>query len=233
MNTEITFPVASILENTEAIVDACEDSELSSSSSRDASSALPVILLTGLAALIHLQQYDHARHLWRRYSSEQNNPQLQQFVSLWRAVAPLLRAHSQDFSRNSDTSNNTESNGNGGTISEVYGSLQACVEKNPTLEPLATYAKQLQVSIRENLVLAIERAFESIDSEKCRILLGFQNAHELDAFVTERKWTKEMGTELWIPCYQANTCRMGKSGSDRIDYLTNVVGFMETRRFNA
>lgn len=226
MYTEISFPVTSILENTEAIANACEDLELTSSSSQN--SSLPIILVTELAALIHLQQYDHARHLWRRYSSEQNNENLLQFSSLWKAVAPLLRARSQDFT----ASSKTVSNNKFGNIAEVYGSLQDCIEMKPVLEPLASYAKQLQMSIRELFCRGIERIHESIDGEKCRVLLGLKNTRELEAFVTKRNWTKESETALWIPYYKTMT-DVGKNGSDRIDYLTNVVGFMETQRFNA
>jgi len=224
MNTEITFPVASILTNTSAIVNACEDLEVSAPSD-----TLPLILVTQLAALIHEEEYQHARHLWRRYShqvqaqaqaAEGSSQQLQfqQFTLLWKAVAPLLLLED---------------------ITAVYDSLTACT--NTQLQPLASYAQQLQQSIRIKLAKAVESVYESISNDYCKTLLGFKNNNgnaDLQVFLNERKWTQEQVNGLWIPHYQpvgksASAGQGGGGGGDRIDYLTKIVGFMETQRLNA
>ena len=183
-------------------------------------------------------------------------------------MTPLLRAHSQDCTTTIDASTlgvgvgvGVGDSTGGGDISNVYGSLQACQHMNPKLEPLATYAVQLQTSIRGTFAKAIERSFESIEHERCKMLLGYLNNGDtsdgdMDKFLMGRNWSKEMGTSLWIPYYNPVTrnasaskenssdndsdvygnahvhVHAGSSSSNRIEYLTQMVGFMETQRFN-
>ena len=251
MSVDIKFPVSTILSNTKSIISACEELEMQPSTME----TLDTILLTQLAGLIHLQEYTHARHLWRRYSSlasnaKSNHVTLPQFTRLWKALDPLLRAHAQDTTR----SENQNSHGKETTIDaeagtsvddipmvSIYKSLQLCsdeVRGDAAFELLVNFIKELQVSIREMVAIAIERVYESIREEHCGPFLGFSvgadTNMEMGDFLKDRKWTKEMETGLWIPHFDPSKGSNEKeSAGDRIDYLTRVIGFMETQRFNA
>jgi hypothetical protein len=260
MSVEIKLPVSSILSNTKSIISACEDLEMQPSNIE----TLDTILLTQLAALVHLQEYTHARHLWRRYSSlsstrTQSNPTLPQFTRLWRALEPLLRAHAQDTTTSSkEVYQNSNSKDNyieavepskididAGDIPmvNIHKSLQTCsdeVGNDAAFQLLARFIKELQVSIRDMIAIAVERVYESIREERCGPLLGFSmgdgSSNSVDAYLKGRNWTREE-TGLWIPYFDpTSACHGGKEkkgAGDRIEYLTQVIGFMETQRFNA
>lgn len=223
---------------------------------------LDTILLTQLAALVHLQEYTHARHLWRRYSSlssagNQNNPTLPQFTRLWRALEPLLRAHAQDTTTTISKEEYQNSKDNyievepskididAGDIPmvNIHKSLQMCLEEvgnDAEFQLLASFIKELQISIRDMIAIAMERVYESIREERCGPLLGLSigegGSRSVDAYLNGRNWTREE-TGLWIPYFDPTSASHGgkekKGAGDRIEYLTQVIGFMETQRFNA
>jgi len=229
--------------------------------------ALDTILLTQLAALVHLQEYTHARNLWRRYSSlsstctgTQSNPAtLPQFTRLWIALEPLLRAHAQDTTTSSkekyqnskdhyiEVEQPSKIDIDVGDIPmvNIHKSLQMCLEEvgnDAAFQLLASFVEELQVSIRDMIAIAVEHVYESIREERCRPLLGFYvgdgstGSNSVDAYLKGRNWTREE-TGLWIPYFDpTSACHGGKENKgagDRIEYLTRVVGFMETQRFNA
>lgn len=217
---------------------------------------LDTILLTQLAALVHLQEYTNARHLWRRYSSLSSTGTLPQFTRLWRALEPLLRAHAQDTTTSSkEEYQNSKDNYieaepskidiDAGDIPmvNIHKSLQMCLEEvgnDAEFQLLASFIKELQVSIRDMIAIAVERVYESIREERCGPLLGFSvgdgSSNSVDAYLMGRNWTREE-TGLWIPYFDpTSACHGGKEkkgAGDRIEYLTQVIGFMETQRFNA
>jgi hypothetical protein len=259
MSVVIKFPVSTILLNTKCVVSTCEELEMQPSTME----TLDTILLTQLAALVHLQEYTHATHLWRRYSSissgdNSNRVTLPQFTRLWKALEPLLRAHAQDMTTAAATTTTSEDQSNnekdtaidaeGHTsvdtipMANIYKSLQICLEEvrgDEAFELLLNFIKELQVSIRAMVAVAMESVYESIREEKCRTFLGFYHSAadtkmNMEDYLKDRKWTKEIETGLWIPYFDPSQGGdEKKSAVDRIQYLTRVIGFMETQRLNA
>lgn len=226
MNTAL--PPNSIAINTIEIVKQCELAEISGTPSSNS-----FVLVTQLASLLLLGQYNHARHLWRRYRSEMisdkemqeatnhNNMEMVQFQMLWNAAQPLLRSF---YGHQSLLDCGTN----------VFASLQSCVNAN--LHPVSLYSNELIGAIRNQMAELVETVYDSIQVQKCNMLLGKSNGEDIDQYLLQRGWEKN--AELWIP---ANTPDLGKKdfdkscskGSDeksKIDFLSNVVGFMENKR---
>ena len=237
----IQLPPESIATNTAAILKACEMAEISGTTTTSNHS---FILVTQLASLLFLRQYNHARHLWRRYSPPSppsssdtemqdsttstsmvadgtGGDDLHQFQLLWNAAQPLLKSYYGNVSLlESSTS--------------VYTSLQSCVEAN--LHPLSVFALELKGQIRNQMVDLIETVYDSIPDSKCYTLLGKleggESEDDVESYLlTQRKWMRDETTKLWIPAtagsHSTSSDNGGKEEKNRIDFLSNVVGFME------
>lgn len=269
----IQFPPDSISLNTANIVKACEIAEISGTS---AASPNSFILVTQLASLLYLRQYNHARHLWRRYrtqitssdtemqdsnaatataatpptaSSTTNGGDMYQLQLLWNAAQPLLQSYYGHVSLLESGSN-------------VFASLQSCVDAN--LHPLSLFALELKGAIRDQMAQLMETVYDTIPVTKCNALLGKSEDGDIDSYLVQRGWEKDTTTstttttnnndELWIPAVADSTNTNShnassshpdpvKKGSQhkltyvsdeksKIDFLSNVVGFMEKQRVN-
>lgn len=243
--SSVQLPVSSILANTAEIIDTCQDLEMEPSNNLE---SLDVILLTELAALVHIKDYANARHLWRRYSSMEaivpvgdgaaKSFPLPYFQQLWRALEPLLRIYAQEPGTNT-------------FMTKVYSSLQACIDASGDSDgavSLKTFCKELISSTRAMVADAIEESFESIKDDQCRKMLGFSSSGDMgdvemlgtgasfEEYLKTRKWTREEGSDgIWIPYFDPEQSGSGRASSsnDRIEYLTKLIGFMETQRLNA
>ena len=116
--------------------------------------------------------------------------------------------------------------------------------------PLSLYANELVQSTREKMSTLLERYYDSISVDDCAHILGFE-AGEMDAMKQyleqERKWERNPGRDdIYVPVEAMGLCASGLGGVvktkgkneadkslDKIQFLTNVVGFMEMQRMNA
>jgi len=231
------LPVKSILSNTSEIVSLCEWAELTVTTSNyneglvetnPPASQLRFVLVTELAALLHLGSYNHARHLWHRYRPTTTtttttvvsgvpqeeravvDEEMDQFQRLWTAAQPILLAVSgqQECCKGQTLTQNKLVTSH----ETFYRELRvSCIE--PQLEPLATFAKELILSERMRMVRLLEETFDSLprtpdDYEKkksgsssCRLmcLLGYETRLELELFLKDRNWNLLQEEGFWIP----------------------------------
>jgi len=272
---EISFPPPSILVDTEAIVDSCEMAEMTihspsgdsgegeaSSSSSSWSSPPPglrFVEVAELAALLHLGEYVHARHLWRRHrpspssgigtalattsddphthssSSSSFDPEFHQFALLWSSAArPIL---SDD-------------------VKLAHSGLNQCASSG--LEPLATYASELKATYRERCARRAERSYSRMTVEGCRDWFGYadgkqQDEEDMGRMLSARGWTRDgegtdtMGGPFWIPPppgwepdgEEEDDMEMAEEPSSADDFgeqirsLTKIVSFLERKKLNA
>lgn len=225
---DINIPPNSIAINTTEILKACENAEIRGvvSSSATASHAQSYILVTQLASLIFLKQYNHARHLWRRYKMEcegtadratenitnktMREMDMYQFQLLWNAVQPLLKSY---FGHTNNEIKDNVDDDNSLSLSltsycennNVYSSLQSCVDAN--LHPLSLYALELKNAVRDQIAELIELVYDSIQDQKCYELLdGKDQKNDLDQYLIQRGWKCNSSNEdmrntqkIWIP----------------------------------
>ena len=126
----------------------------------------------------------------------------------------------------------------------LFKSLLELVNSNQ--HPLSLYANELMESTSGKMTELLERYYDSISGGDCVSLLGF-NVEEIESmakYLQERSWEKKEGTGFWIPAEAMGECGSGlrvvenavdEDGNpvDKIQFLTNVVGFMEAQRMNA
>lgn len=211
---DISIPPDSIAVNTEEIIKACELAEISGSSS---SSSQSFILVTELASLVYLRQYNDARHLWRRYKTD---------CSFNYGNSGSDNDNANVMNPASSTAIPTKSTGNGtaandtkmedlrqfhllwntiepiikcfyghrsfldsNCVESVFTSLQSCVDAN--CYPLSTYALELKSAIRDQMAELIEMVYDCIEMTKCNILLGMSNngagGEELEKYLTQKR----------------------------------------------
>ena len=227
---DIQLPPDSLLTNTSDIVKACENQEISGNIN-----GANYILVTQLASLLILRQYNHARHLWRRYkpqissipATDSNVDDLRQFQLLWNAVQPLLQSFHSDSSLLDDTSIN------------IFTSLQPCVDAN--LHPLSMYAVEIKSELRNQMAQLLERLYDSIEDAKMRFLLQGKTKNnddeDLDQYLLQRGWERESGASFWIPVTPSETVnnqdsqvRTSSVEKSKIEFLSGLVGFMEKEK---
>lgn len=225
-----SLPPESILANTADILKACEIAEISSTQQTNDSPSFH--LVTQLACLLLLGKYNHARHLWRRYNAEtlpdteMENPStttktgraldLYQFQLLWKAAQPLLQSYFGNVSL-LDSSK------------ELFVSLQSCVDAN--LYPLSFYSKELIEGLRSQMTSLIETVYDTIQEEKCKSLLGVAEGGQfLNQLLEQRGWKKQEGSQvMWIPNSPGTQVVSSNEQNNKIELLSNVVGFMEKK----
>lgn len=268
-----TLPPKSILTNTSDILFACEEAELS-----PATNQAKFVLVTELAALLHLNEHTHARHLWHRYCNNENSSSstgtnddddMIQFQMLWKAVEPLLKASliaqiPDDGIVPAQSSG--EQQGGGGVVpipssslssghSEYYKRLQANIETK--LEPLSTFSGELIQSQRIKMVRLLEKTYDALpatkttstapsdgsgDEDIIRNYLGYvnnDNETEMNEFLKQRNWTMTSDNQFWIPSEvslmeenERSDVVTSSHAEDKVQFLTNIVGFMEGQRVN-
>jgi len=149
---------------------------------------------------------------------------LPQFGALWKAAKPWMMGHAQSQFI-SDTDNTDNASSGSGSICDVFSSLQDCItavsnsNANMPIQPLATYAGQLQTSLRDTMANTIEDLYECITPAECARLLGYANNGSdngnssehvnggacMSEYLQGRNWATEQGKKqgqgvVWIPC---------------------------------
>mmetsp|Transcript_16454 Transcript_16454/g.31181 ORF Transcript_16454/g.31181 Transcript_16454/m.31181 type:complete len:251 (-) Transcript_16454:634-1386(-) len=238
------YSLSSILNNTETIVEKCQEMELQPNLSFQ---ALDTILVAQLAALVHLKEYTRAKDLSRRYSSlvrDHSSSHLPQFLNLWRALKPLFRFHSQHLSDSSvkPLTNAETTSFEKMQIATIYESLNTCIATGGG-NILSVFARELQLSIRDTMAKAIERIYDVIHIDHCKYLLGYstlekdgQQQNMEEYLFKERHWTFESSSGLWIPRNSPLDGKeevFGKGCDSRIKSLTKYSEFLERPSLNA
>lgn len=211
-----------------------------------------------LAALVHNNQYNLARHLYRRYHDSQNaNFEMERssiesifpmFYSLWKALEPLLSIHAFDLKHSEYEHEilrptNYMNSSSIFTIEKVYDNLQSCQSRkndfyNPTL--IDSLAGELIISTRDKVLFMLESgSFEAIQDSSTALLLGFSDNQSAIDFCKKRGWEVERfdNKVYLIPLvsehHYPTTIGENRKQRDLIDRLTQLVGFLEVERMNA
>lgn len=202
-----------------------------------------------LAALTHNQQYSHAQHLFDRYKNKSisrndhtNSREIffPMFFRLWNALQPLFQLNSaqKEIYITSDSANSSL----GHELSGVYDNLKSCqIRNSDDGDPLLfeSLVGELLVSIREKVLFTIESGcFETVSKNTVSSLLGFASDEDVVSFCQTRGWKIERQEEevLLIPCTRDNVTKKNidlTKTPDKFEYLTKLVGFLETQRLNA
>lgn len=211
-----------------------------------------------LAALVHNNQYNLARHLYRRYHDSQNanfeteyssiESNFPMFYSLWKALEPLFSIHAFDL-KHSECEHeilrptNDMNTSSKFTLEKVYDNLQCCQSRkndffNPTL--IDSLAGELIISTREKVLFMLEStAFEAIHNSSTASLLGFSDNQSAVDFCKKRGWEVErFDNEVYlIPLVRKQnyptTIGENSKSRDLIERLTRLVRFLEVERLNA
>jgi len=166
----IQLPPKSILTNATAIVSACEWAEVSpdnENNSKNKSHPLKFVLVTELAALLHLGSYTHARHLWHRHRQNVNlntnanvargavDPEMDQFQRLWKAAQPLLLASAAP-SISSSTQTSTSASASKATINDYNNPQTTALNKSTQPQSqslkLQTSRRQFYAQLRSSCI---------------------------------------------------------------------------------
>lgn len=212
-----------------------------------------------LAALVHNGQYNHARHLYRRYHDSHNtncftadNMTIESvfpmFYLLWKALEPLFLIHALEvnhFYSNRESCKSTHDIKTSSMFSfaKVYDHLKSCqLRKNEyhNSKLLESLTSELAISIRDKILFMIESGgFEAICDSSVASLLGFSDNQSAIEFCKNRGWEVESGDEgIYLFPFSrersvpTNIGEKGKS-KEKIEQLTRLVGFMEVERLNA
>lgn len=237
------------------IVDACEMAEMSPPPPPPAGggdAALRFVEVAELAALLHLGDYVHARHLWRRHrpapggsdpadkttgggsgaTEESSDPELRQLARLWAAAKSMI----------------------GDEPAAAYAALDGCTSSG--LEPLATYAGEVRGSYRVRCVRRMGKAYDRMKTESCRAWFGYGDGED-GTMIEELKrrgwsveetagegggdakllvtppldWEPEEVEEDEMDAKEDAEAGRGDYG-ERIKSLTEIVSFMERKRLN-
>ncbi len=106
----------------------------------------------------------------------------------------MEHAQTQFITDTDSASGNSSSN----SICDVFSSLQDCISAPTPLQPLATYASQLQTSQRDTMSNAIDDVHECITPAECARLLGYNDGGEIigmNEYLQGRNWTTEQGKQ--------------------------------------
>ena len=207
-------PPTSIGSNPFAIIEACENAELSNEGGAD----LPSVQLAELAALLVVGEYGPARDLLRRH--EDCSPDTDQFLALWEAGRAMEV----------------------GDSSAAMDRLARCCSdgSGSPRQPLATFAAEGRDAYRARVAGELAECYGRISAERCGRLLGF-GGEEAAAWLARRGWTVSRGGDgsdyLVVPNEGMDGGDGGEEGqegkeveasqSGRIHELTEIVAFME------
>ena len=201
-----------------------------------------------MAFLLYLGEYVHARHLWRRQrnnnnSSSSNDDEYNQLSMFWTAAkyCYLWSTGGVSSSLNSTDDDNEES------INLPYStlmlrSLQSNAESS--LEPLATYSKELVSIFRYRVNDRLHSSFDDIREDEFMLRMNLNNSEDgAEDDVLGRYGWKRAGADAThlVPNQEwKSPVDMGRgedgmvsTDDDRIHQLSEVVMFLEQTKMNA
>ena len=219
------------------------------SSSSTGSSVNKYTSIIQMAFLLYLGEYIHARHLWRRQRSNNNSSssnsddEYNQLSMFWTAAkyCYLWSTGGVSSSLNSTTDDDESSNLPYSTL--MLRSLQSNAESS--LEPLATYSKELVSIFRYRVNDRLHSSFDDIreDEFMLRMNLNDSDGGAEDDVLGRYGWKRAVTDAAHLVPNQEwkSPVDMGRRGGDgmittdddRIHQLSEVVMFLEQTKMNA
>ena len=196
-----------------------------------------------VAFLLYLGEYVHARHLWRRHrsnntsSSDDESNQLSMFWTaakycyLWSTGGISSSLNSTDADESSNLPYSTL----------MLRSLQSNVESS-SLEPLATYSKELVSIFRYRVNDRLRSSFDDIREDEFMLRMNLNSSDSGDDVFGRYGWQRAPGdvshlvpNQEWkspVDVGGGGNSAMSTDG-DRIHQLSEVVMFLEQTKMNA
>jgi hypothetical protein len=197
-----------------------------------------------MAFLLYLGEYVHARHLWRRHRSNNNSSsddESNQLSMFWTAAKYCYLWSTGGISSSLNSTDDDESS-NLPYSTLMLRSLQSNVESS--LEPLATYSKELVSIFRYRVNDRLRSSFDDIreDEFMLRMNLSSDDSGDGDDVLGRYGWQRAAGdashlvpNQEWkspVDVGGGENSAMSTDG-DRIHQLSEVVMFLEQTKMNA
>ena len=212
-----------------------------------------------MAFLLYLGEYAQARHLWRRHKDENSSSSTdehKQLAMLWDAAKYCYLWNAGGISSPLNSTDNDEGVGGSNDDDLPYStlllrSLQSNVESS--LEPLATYSRELILIFRYRVNDRLRSSFGDIREEEFMLRMNYSSSggddhHHEDDLSGRYGWKKNgrrTGANNYaaihlVPNYKWKSPVQVQGGGDfmndagdRIRQLSNVVMFLEQTKMNA
>ena len=166
--------------------------------------------MTQMAILLHLGNYTHARHLWRRYKSFCTSCTSNE----WKGLEQLWNVGQAMMDLNYET---------------VYQLLQQQSSSIPWKEELCW-------SYRNQMLSLFEQTHDTVSQQDCYVRFGFLNSKEkeqMNHWLQQQDWEYDTMTNFWIPALpQKRTTFDHHHDSSKIQTLSKIVHFLEQKQLN-
>ena len=215
-----------------------------SSSGGDVKKYAPIIQM---AFLLYLGEYVHARHLWRRFRSiSSDSNEYNQLSMFWNAAKYCYLWNTGGIS---SSLNSTDDDDDDESSSLPYStlmlrSLQSNVESS--LEPLATYSKELVTIFRYRVNDRLRSSFGDIREDEYLLRMNLNSDDNADdVLVGMYGWKRAAANATHLVPdseWKSPIMTQGQGGGgrtvtsndgDRIHQLSEVVMFLEQTKMNA
>ena len=213
-------------------------------SSSDSGSVNKYASIIQMAFLLYLGEYVHARHLWRRQRSNNNSSssdEYNQFSMFWTASKYCYLWSTGGVSLSLNSTDDESSNLPYSTL--MLRSLQSNAEES-SLEPLATYSKELVSIFRYRVNDRLHSSFDDIREDEFMLRMNLNNSDDgaEDDVLGRYGWKRaEADATHLVPNQEwKSPVDMGRgedgmdsTDDDRIHQLSEVVMFLEQTKMNA
>ncbi len=192
-----------------------------------------------MAFLLYLGEYVHARHLWRRQRTNNNfnsSDEYNQLSTFWAAGKYCYLWSMGGISSSLSSCDDESSNLPYSTL--MLRSLESNVESS--LEPLATYSKELVSIFRYRVNDRLHSSFDDIREDEFMLRMNLNGAE--DDVLGRYGWKRaETDATHLVPNQEwKSPVDMGRgedgiisTDDDRIHQLSEVVMFLEQTKMNA
>mmetsp|Transcript_16612 Transcript_16612/g.21270 ORF Transcript_16612/g.21270 Transcript_16612/m.21270 type:complete len:284 (+) Transcript_16612:36-887(+) len=196
-----------------------------------------------MAFLLYLGEYVHARHLWRRHrsnnTSSTRDDESNQLSMFWTAAKYCYLWSTGGISSSLNSTDDDESS-NLPYSTLMLRSLQSNVESS--LEPLATYSKELVSIFRYRVNDRLRSSFDDIREDEFMLRMNLNSSDSGDDVFGRYGWQRAPGdvshlvpNQEWkspVDVGGGGNSAMSTDG-DRIHQLSEVVMFLEQTKMNA
>ena len=177
--------------------------------------------MTQMAILLHLGNYTHARHLWRRYKSfcTSSNDEWKGLKQLWNVGQAMMDLNYE----------------------HVY---QLLLQQQSSIP----WKDELCWSYRNQMISLFQQTHDTISVKDCQIRLGFHTLQEQEKMnqwlQQQHDWEYNTMTQHWIPALPQNNTTFNTttttnddddddaSSSSKIHTLSKIVNFLEQKQLN-
>ena len=168
--------------------------------------------MTQMAILLHLGNYTHARHLWRRYKSFCTSDEWDGLKELWNVGQAMMDLN----------------------FGQVYQYLSSSSSSS------IPWKDELCWSYRNQMISLFQQTHDTISVKDCQIRLGFHTLQEQEKMnqwlQQQHDWEYNTITKHWIPALPQNTTTITNaddaSSSSKIHTLSKIVNFLEQKQLN-